>query len=153
MGLCCTFFYVFLLKSSWITWSPRNWIQFGWFVIREAFILRESKKMSIFLIFQTPLFPIKLQSLHANKPDPITSWKGHLIGCGPWGQRPERQKVERGFTVITPPHYGVSLPFQQVRCLFWLTWLQRDVTGFCCRYMILVNLWEFCTRVIMTGLI
>lgn len=36
---------------------------------------------------------------------------GHPIGCSLRGQRSKSQKV--GFTVITPPHYGVSLPFQQ----------------------------------------
>lgn len=54
-----------------------------------------------------PVFP-----LQANL-DFITSRSGCLIGCCLGGQRSKSEKVEKGFTVITPPHYEVSLPFQQ----------------------------------------
>lgn len=44
--------------------------------------------------------------LQANNLDCITSRRGR-------GQRSKSPKVEEGFSVITPPHYGVSLPPQE----------------------------------------
>lgn len=35
------------------------------------------------------------------------------------------EKAEKGFTVITPPHYGVSLPSQQGQTFVLNNWLQR----------------------------